>query len=98
MNWKTLERQIRELKLRHRGDRYRPPMPDLSFDRRGSPCRNVIPRGSCTALKTPAPGSKQFAIGDNHKQGLERLTSAMIQHDLEYLGGKKTWPKLIRKN
>lgn len=90
MNWKTLERQIRELRFRHQGERYRVPMPDLSFERRGPPCRNVIPRGSCTPARTPAPGSKQFATGHSHKQGLEMITPAMEKNDLEYLGGKKT--------
>lgn len=88
MKWKTRVRQIDAMKARHRGQRYRVPLPDLSYEVRGAPMSHTIPAGAAPPREAPA-GSKRFASGTTHKQGPMLLTPGMIANEMQFIGGRK---------
>lgn len=88
MNWKRRAAEIDRLKRKHRGSRYKVPMPDLSIDNKAAPTSDrFTPTMGVRSLPADA---HEFPIGNLHKQGPMLVTEGMIANgELKFLGGKK---------
>jgi hypothetical protein len=88
VKWKKRLREIEGLRAKHRGSRFKNAFPDLRVESGAPACSNaffpVIPR-----RKGPPPGAREFPVGHSHKQGMQLITPAQLETELQYLGGKK---------
>ena len=89
MKWKSRAKEIQKLKLKHKGNRYKVPFPNLKMDHNPAPLSNRFT--TTLGKKERHPDAHQFPVGNSHKQGPMLITPGMIAGgELRHLGGKKT--------
>jgi len=84
MKWKKRQREIKRLRAKHAGARWRAPMPSLREGLRLPTCNNILDLYGMGAVapKAPPPG---IIVDHFHKSGLQ----VVLPSEVKDAGGKK---------